>query len=62
MGGLGRLNYPMRDMAVEESMLRELRKRCFYNHLAYIWIYSRDNDVDRVIRSAEDARALPPIL
>lgn len=59
MGGWVGMNYPMRDMAVEESMLRELRKRRFYNHLSYIWIYSRDNDVDRVIRSAEDARALP---
>lgn len=59
MGGWIGLNYPMRDMEVEESMLLELRQRCFYNHLAYIGIYSRDNDLERVIRSVEDARALP---
>lgn len=59
MGGWDHMNFPMEDVEVEDGFLHKVEQMGFYNHLAYMRIYGRDNSVEGVVRFLRDETALP---
>ncbi len=59
MGGWDRMNFCLEDVPVEEELLQRAEQLGFYNHLAYMRIYGRDNSAEGVERFLSDETALP---